>query len=150
MAEEDNRYSDHRRGFRDLGGSVIDHGVDYIEARLELAKLEAEEACSHVKAASVRFGIGAFAFTVGYAIFVVAGIGFISAGMEIGWQIPALIIGALHLIFGALFLLGARRQAKLASDLFPSTRRELIKDQQWLRRQNSQPESNDQHADERS
>jgi uncharacterized membrane protein YqjE len=129
-----NRDDDDGRGLKDLARSILDHGADYAEARVELAKLETDEAAAHVRGLSVRLGIGAFAATSGYTITVFAGIGMLARHQFSGrWEIPALIAGAVHLLIGGLFLLGARRQARLTSNLFSSTRREFTKDQQWLK-----------------
>jgi uncharacterized membrane protein YqjE len=134
MADEnDNEHCN--RSFPDVARSILDHGINYTEARIELAKLEADEAADHLRSLSKRLGFGAFAATTGYAICLSAGIALVARHQAGGhWEIPALIVGGLHLAVGALFLVGARRQAKLSADLFHSTRNELIKDQLWLKK----------------
>ena len=128
---------DDRRGLSEIARAILDHGADYIDARVELARLETEEASQHFQGLSVRLGIGAFTAIAGYTACLIAGIALLGRHQFGGnWEIPALIAGVLHLIIGALFLVGARRQAGLTSELFGTTRRELIKDQLWLK-QNS-------------
>ncbi len=134
MAIHDDHDASDRRGLSELARSILDHGSDYAEARLELAKVEAEEAADHLRRISVRLGIGAFAGISGYTIAVIGGIALIGNHLLGGrWELAALAVGLLHLIIGGLFLLGARHQAKQSSELFSSTRRELTKDQQWLK-----------------
>lgn len=135
----DDDHDDPSRGIRDLARSILDHGVDYTEARIELAQLEAEEAREHLRGLSLRLAIGGFAATAGYTICLVVSIALLGRHRFDGhWEIPALIAGGSHLFLGAVFLLGARRQAKLSRNLFSSTRRELTKDQLWLK-QKSKP-----------
>ena len=134
----DEDHSDPTRGIREIARSIVDHGSDYAEARLELAKLEAGEAGDLLRGVSVRLGIGIFASIAGYTTCLVAAIALIGHHHFGGrWEIPALIAGGLHLFVGALFLLGARRQAKLTGNLFGSTRRELTKDQLWLKQKSN-------------
>ena len=134
-----------RRGLSEIARAILDHGADYIDARVELARLETEEAGEHFQGLSIRLGIGAFAAIAGYTSCLIAAIALLGRHQFDGnWAIPAFIAGVLHLIIGALFLVGAKRQAGLTSELFGSTRRELIKDQLWLK-QNS-PHSKNEDA----
>ena len=135
MAHDD-EHDDASRGMRDIARSFLDHGGDYVEARLELARLEADEASEHLVGLSTRLAVGLFAAISGYTACLIAGIALLFGDR---WEIPALVAAALHLFVGGLFLIGARRQAKLSKNLFASTRRELQKDQQWLK-QKSRPD----------
>jgi len=128
-----------RRGVRAIARSILDHGANYVEARIELARLEADEAGVHLRGLSVRLAIGASAALAGYTVCLVAAISLLGRDLFGGrWEFAALIAGGLHLFVAAIFLLGARHRAKLAGDLFSSTRRELTKDQLWLK-QTSNP-----------
>ena len=143
MADHDD--NDDHRGLRDITRSILDHGSDYAEARLELAKLETEEAGEHLRGLSLRLGIGSFAAVAGYTICLVSGIALLGRSLFKGhWEILALIVGGIHLLIGGLFLIGARRQARLTSDLYSSTRRELAKDQEWLKQRSQPPEDEDE------
>ena len=134
----DEDHSDRARGIREIARSIVDHGSDYAEARLELAKLEAGEAGDLLRGVSIRLGIGIFTATAGYTACLVGSIALIGHHyFESRWEIPALIAGGIHLFVAALFLLGARRQANLAGNLFSSTRRELSKDQLWLKQKSN-------------
>ena len=125
---------DDRRGLSEIARSILDHGSEYVDARLELAQLEAEEAGDHFRGLSIRLSIGAFAAIAGYTMCLIAGIALLARHQFDGrWEILALVAGGIHLIIGALFLAGARRQANQSSELFGTTRRELIKDQLWLK-----------------
>jgi uncharacterized membrane protein YqjE len=144
MAHRDDDEDD-QRGLSEIARAILNNGADYVDARVELARLEAEEAGEHFRGLSVRLGIGAFTATAGYTLCLVAGIALVGRHYFDGaWEIPAIIAGGLHLIIAALFLIGARRQAGLSSDLFGSTRRELIKDQLWLKQKS--PRTKDEDA----
>ena len=146
MAKFDANHDDHdRRGLTELARSILDHGSDYAEARLELAKLEAEDAGEHIRGVATRLGIGAFFAIAGYCALLLGGIGLLAKHLLDGnWELPAVIAGAVHLFLGTLFLLGAKRQIRNSGNLFNSTKLELNKDLQWLKQKTS-PEQDD-HA----
>ena len=132
MAKDDDE--DDRRGLSDIAHSLLGHGSEYIDARLELARLETDEAAEHFRGLSIRLGVGVFAAITGYTMCLLAGIALLAQHLSNGdWALLAIVAGGLHLTVGALFLAGARRQARLSSELFGTTRRELIKDQLWLK-----------------
>jgi hypothetical protein len=107
--DDDEHENEGRRGLSSLARSILDHGADYIGARVDLARLEVDEAGEHVRGLTARFGVGTFATSAGYGICVIAGIALLAKNYFDGnWELIALAVGLLHLITGGLFLLGAR------------------------------------------
>ena len=106
MATHDDHDADDLRGLSELARSILDHGADYAEARIELARLESEEAVDHLRGTGLRLGIGSFAASAGYAIVVVSFLALIGRKFFGGsWELAAIVIGALHLVVGALFFM---------------------------------------------
>ena len=132
-----------RRGITDIARAILDHGTDYAEARIALAKFEAEEAGQHVRGISVQLGIGGFLAIAGYCILLTGGIALLAKHQLDGnWELPAIIVGVVHLIIGGLLLLAAKGKIGRSDTLFSSTRREFTKDKQWLK-QKTTPQSDD-------
>jgi uncharacterized membrane protein YqjE len=119
-------------------GGLIDNAVGfisavfaYIETRAALLGVESKAMLLQLVAV-LAFGVGALvAILLGY-IFVLAGlIAGIANRTGISWTWVALCAGLLHIMLAIVCLLLAK--SKLRGRLYPETRAELKRDQQWLK-----------------
>jgi uncharacterized membrane protein YqjE len=119
-------------------GGLIDNAVGfvravfaYIETRAALLAVESKAMLLQLVAV-LAFGVGALvAILLGY-IFVLAGlIAGIANRTGISWTWVALCAGLLHIMLAIVCLLLAK--SKLRGRLYPETRAELKRDQQWLK-----------------
>jgi uncharacterized membrane protein YqjE len=119
-------------------GGLIDNAVGfvsavfaYIETRAALLAVESKAMLLQLVAV-LAFGVGALvAILLGY-IFVLAGlIAGIAHRTGISWTWVALCAGLLHIMLAIVCLLLAK--SKLRGRLYPETRAELKRDQQWLK-----------------
>ena len=119
-------------------GGLIDNAVGfvsavfaYIETRAALLAVESRAMLLQLVAV-LAFGVGALvAILLGY-IFVLAGlIAGIANRTGISWTWVALCAGLLHIMLAIVCLLLAK--SKLRGRLYPETRAELKRDQQWLK-----------------
>jgi len=103
----------------------------YIETRAALLAVESKAMLLQLVAV-LAFGVGALvAILLGY-IFVLAGlIAGIANRTGISWTWVALCAGLLHIMLAIVCLLLAK--SKLRGRLYPETRAELKRDQQWLK-----------------
>jgi len=103
----------------------------YIETRAALLAVESRAMLLQLVAV-LAFGVGALvAILLGY-IFVLAGlIAGIANRTGISWTWVALCAGLLHIMLAIVCLLLAK--SKLRGRLYPETRAELKRDQQWLK-----------------
>jgi uncharacterized membrane protein YqjE len=118
-------------------GGLLEHvrelcaaGLEYIQARLALAGIEAKEAAIHF---GIILGlcIGALAVIVfGYLFLCIAITVLLAQALHIspGWVILALAV--FHFLMAATALFTAYTRIKLS--VFSATLAELKKDQQWL------------------
>jgi uncharacterized membrane protein YqjE len=104
----------------------------HLDARIQLLKLEAEEA-SRLLATRAGILIAAlFALGFGYLLLLAGGVALLARGLNRPWWEVSLCAGVLHFGLGlALILLGRR---PLTDKLFLDSRKELAKDRQWLTR----------------
>jgi uncharacterized membrane protein YqjE len=117
---------------------LIDNAVGFVSALFAYVETRAALLAVESKAVLIQLGLVA-AFGVAALIAVVFGYVFILASIVVGiahatgvsWTWVALIAGLLHLALaaGCVFL----AMGKLRGRLYPETRAELRKDQQWLK-----------------
>jgi uncharacterized membrane protein YqjE len=118
-------------------GSLLDHlrellsaALQYLQARLSLAGIEAKEALLHFGLIIALFVIAGAVSLLGYLFLCIALTILIAhlLGVSPGWVILAL--GLLHFIIAAAAILFAVYRLKTA--VFAQTLAEFQKDQQWL------------------
>ena len=109
---------------------------DHLRARAELLALEASEAGELITRKGI-LGLAAISLLLfGYALVLGAGISLLGrwtakeTGEAIGWELPAFLIGIIHLIASVPLLRKLKRKPEEA--LFKYTRAEFKKDHAWL------------------
>ena len=109
---------------------------DHLKARAELLALEAGEADEVVARKGFLGLLTTVLFLFGYALVLVAVISLlgrwaaVATGELLGWELPALLIGIIHLSAALTFLRKWRRKPE--QPLFQYTRAEFKKDHAWL------------------
>ena len=120
-------------------GNLLDHlrellaaGLEYLQARLALAGVEAKEALLHFGIIIALFVVAVAVSVFGYLFLCIAASALIAQFLHVspGWVILALALIHFALALGAV-LFGI---ARLKTAVFSATRTELKKDQQWLNR----------------
>jgi uncharacterized membrane protein YqjE len=103
----------------------------YVETRAALLAVESKAMLLQL-AAVVAFALGALiAIIFGYIFILASLIVGIAHRTGVSWTWIALAAGLLHIAFAAVCVLLAK--AKLTGRLYPETRAELKRDQQWLK-----------------
>jgi uncharacterized membrane protein YqjE len=103
----------------------------YVETRAALLAVESKALLLQL-AAVVAFALGALiAVVFGYIFILASLIAGIAHRSGISWTWIALGAGLLHIVLAVVCVLLAK--AKLTGRLYPETRAELKRDQQWLR-----------------
>ena len=119
-------------------GGLIDNAVGfvsavfaYIETRAALLGVESKAMLLQLVAV-LAFGVGALvAILLGYIFVLASLIVGIAHGTGVSWTWVALCAGLLHIMLAIVCLLLAK--SKLRGRLYPETRAELKRDQQWLK-----------------
>ena len=120
-------------------GNLLDHlrelfaaGLEYLQARLALAGIEAKEALLHFGIIIALFVLAVAVIVFGYLFLCIAATVLIAQLLHVspGWVILALAI--LHFVVALGSVLFAISRLKTA--VFSATLTELKKDQQWLNR----------------
>ena len=119
-------------------GGLIDNAVGfvsaifaYIETRAALLGVESKAMLLQLVAV-LAFGLGALVAVIFGYIFILASlIVGIAHGTDVSWTWVALCAGLLHIILAIVCVLLAK--SKLRGRLYPETRAELKRDQQWLK-----------------
>ena len=112
--------------------NVISAAADYWRARCRLFTTEARHAGSHVGImGALAFGL-LFLFVAGYILLIMASVFGLAAliGGNNAWAWGTLAAAGIHFAVAATLFVILRRKAK--EPLFPKSREEFIKDQQWL------------------
>ena len=103
----------------------------YVETRAALLAVESKAMLLQLVAV-VAFALAALiAIVFGYIFILASLIAGIAHGTGISWTWIALGAGLLHLVLAVVCVLLAK--AKLTGRLYPETRAELKRDQQWLK-----------------
>ena len=120
--------------------------VSYLQLRGELAGLEGQEAASLFVKKGIRFLIGGLILLQAYLLLLVSSVAALGYGLEklgeglfFGWIGAAVSIAGLHILIGLIFILRARRPIR--QPLFPLTRDQWVKDQQWIQQTKTKNES---------
>src|SRR5207253_4223032 len=119
-------------------GGLIDNAVGfvsaifaYIETRAALLGVESKAMLLQLVAV-LAFGLGALVAVIFGYIFILASlIVGIAHSTGVSWTWLALCAGLLHIILAIVCVLLAK--SKLRGRLYPETRAELKRDQQWLK-----------------
>ena len=119
-------------------GGLIDNAVGfvsaifaYIETRAALLGVESKAMLLQLVAV-LALGLGALVAVIFGYIFILASlIVGIAHGTGVSWTCVALCAGLLHIILATVCILLAK--SKLRGRLYPETRAELKRDQQWLK-----------------
>ena len=119
-------------------GGLIDNAVGfvsaifaYVETRAALLAVESKAMLLQLVAV-LAFGLGAVvAVLLGYIFVLASLIVGIAHGTGVSWTWVALCAGLLHIILAIVCVLLAK--SKLRGRLYPETRSELKRDQQWLK-----------------
>ncbi|MDB4353853.1 phage holin family protein [Akkermansiaceae bacterium] len=125
-------------GLKDEVTSLAKSASDYLAIRSELVAIEAKEAGIILKKRIISLLVAAVGIFVAYILLLGALIYFLGEFLRNqlsnsplgGWPGSLLLMGALHLIIGVIFLLKARKRPN--TPLFDFTKSEWKKDQQWL------------------
>jgi len=103
----------------------------YVETRAALLAVESKAMLLQLVAV-VTFALAALiAVVFGYIFILASLIAGIAHGSGVSWTWIALGVGLLHVILAVVCVLLAK--AKLTGRLYPETRAELKRDQQWLK-----------------
>jgi uncharacterized membrane protein YqjE len=103
----------------------------YVETRAALLAVESKAMLLQL-AAVIALALGALiAIIFGYVFVLASLIAGIAHRTGVSWTWIALAAGLLHIAFAAVCVLLAK--AKLTGRLYPETRAELKRDQQWLK-----------------
>ena len=103
----------------------------YVETRAALLAVESKAMLLQL-AAVIAFALGALiAVVFGYVFVLASLIAGIAHGSGVSWTWIALGAGLLHI--GLAFICVLLAKAKLTGRLYPETRAELKRDQQWLK-----------------
>lgn len=119
-----------RPGFVDLGKSVAESVLRYLDARVLLFQIESREASANFARRAILIVCSLLFLASAYFIGLTAGISLAASHFETRWEYVALAAAAGHLALGILAFLVAR--ARFSKPLFQSTLKELEKDRQWL------------------
>jgi uncharacterized membrane protein YqjE len=120
-------------------GGLLDHlrelfaaGLEYLQARLALAGIEAKEALIHFGVIIGLFVMAVAVLIFGYLFLCIAATVLIALllGVSPGWVILALALGHIAVAAGCILLAVVR----LKASVFQGTLSELKKDQLWLNR----------------
>ncbi len=117
-------------GFAALAGSVLDSILAYLDARIELFKVESREASTNLIRRALLLVVAAVFLIFGYFIAIVAGVALAAAHFETPWEYIALGTAAAHAALGILAMLIAR--TRFSRPLFEHTLKEIEKDREWL------------------
>ena len=119
-------------------GGLIDNAVGFVSAIFAYVETRAALLAAETKTvllqlvAVLAFGLGAMvAVLLGYIFVLASVIVGIAHGTGVSWTWVALCAGLLHIMVAMICLLLAK--AKLRGRLYPETRAELKRDQQWLK-----------------
>jgi len=125
----------HSGGLLDHLSELLAAGLEYLQARLALAGIEAKEALLHFALIIGLFVIALTVILFGYLFLCIAATVLIAhfLGVSPGWVILGLAL--LHFAVAAGSVLFAVLRLKTA--VFSATLAELRKDQQWLNRASS-------------
>lgn len=114
--------------------------VCYLQLRGGLLALEGKEAGARLGSRLIFLLVGLSFAGLAYLFLLAGGIAFLGhylaslgQGHFFGWAGACLVIGTLHLAIALILLLKARKPIK--EPLFPYTRSEWQKDQQWIQSQ---------------
>jgi len=125
--------------FLDFAGRSRGHAADYVRARTELLKIEAEEAATAAKGLATTGGLGAVLLIPGYSLCLVAALQALSGEWPLSrFGLLALVTGIVHLVLGIAILLRTRARAR-AIRFFEESREQLKRDQEWLNQFNQTP-----------
>jgi uncharacterized membrane protein YqjE len=113
-----------------LGRSTLESVLHYLEARLDLAKIESKEAGTSIAKRLVLLGVASGLLFFGYGILLAAGISLGSKALEIRWEFVSFAVAFAHLALGIVLLLAART----GRPLFEQSLRELEKDRAWIQK----------------
>ncbi|MDB4436119.1 phage holin family protein [Akkermansiaceae bacterium] len=126
-----------KSGLKTAIASFAKSASGYAQARAELLAIESAEAAIVIRKRLVKGVIAAVFLGLAYLLLLVVTItigghflSLQSEGLLANWTGIALILGALHLLIGLIFLSRARSASK--KPLFEFTRSEWVKDQQWI------------------
>jgi len=116
----------------------------FINARKELLTIEAKEVGQFALGKGIAAGALVFGFLFFWLILVMALVSLVGKvlanryddhlflGVEIGWEIVAVIVAVLHLLVGLIAL--AKLKKKPRESFFSYTMQEIEKDRQWLQK----------------
>jgi uncharacterized membrane protein YqjE len=114
--------------------------VRYTSARFRLTAMEGKEAMGHAFKI-LAYILGSLALLIFAWFFLcLAGVFLLAKafGGENGWIWASLVMFGVHVLVASLLALRAVTKAGLSRQLFPLTREELKKDQEWLETQTKQ------------
>ncbi len=119
--------------------SFLQEASAYLKLKSELFTIEAKEAGLFYRKKIYLLLLSIALLLIGYLLLLVSLIGILSAALNpnthltlANWTGASLILAALHLI-SAFILFKQAQKIGLNQDLFPYTRDELLKEQEWLK-----------------
>lgn len=118
-------------GLIDSAVGLVSAGFGYLEARAALFAAESRAVLLKFTVIIALAVAALVALSFGYIFVVASLIVGVAHHTGVSWTWIALGAGVLHLLVAAICLLVAG--AKLRGRLFPETREELKKDQEWLK-----------------
>ncbi|NNE93124.1 MAG: phage holin family protein [Verrucomicrobiales bacterium] len=104
--------------------------LDYIGIRLQLLRLEAEEAKGGLVRKAALIVAGGFFLLLSWIGICAGLVGFLALKLGWSWWAAAFLVAGSHLVFGVVFLLLAAKKPK--NPLFGDSIREFAKDRDWL------------------
>jgi uncharacterized membrane protein YqjE len=120
------------RGFRDAASGTLKSGTSLARARIELLRLEVDEAQERLVAVSRFAVVGIVLFTVGYGLLASALTHLAAEKWLSGnWQIPLCAVALLHLFAGGVLLFAYRSRLR-RSRFFGATLDQFDRDREWL------------------
>lgn len=128
---EENVFRESIAGVTDVFRSGAENASAYLRARVELLRIEAEEAAAAAKRMGVMLGVAAGLLLVGYVFALLVAIFFFSGELGPNAQIALAVCGLVHLVAGVIFLIKARNEARRMR-WFRESLEQLKQDQQWL------------------
>lgn len=129
-----------KSGLKTEMASFAKSATGYAQARAELLAIEGAEATVKIKARLIKGMVALVFLGLGYLLLLIVTInlgGHVlsqqSEGLLANWTGVTLIMGAVHLMIGLIFLSKTRKASK--TPLFEFTRSEWNKDQKWIQEQ---------------